>query len=221
MPKTTDPDALGLRERKKFQTGMRIWRTAVALFVERGFDQVSVAEIAASAEVSKMTVFNYFPSKEDLVIRPLAEHVGEPAEVVRGRAAGQSAVAALREHFLGALAEFDPATGLCDEEEVVNVVRLITGTPSLAIRVHALSVESHRMLAAVLIEQDPAHDRLTAQVAAAQLLGARRTLVLENQRRTQAGEPAADLLPEATANAVRAFALVEHGLGDYCAGLPA
>jgi hypothetical protein len=61
-------------------------------------------------------------------------------------------------------------------------------------------------------------DRLTARLAAALLLGTRRTLVRENQRRMLAGEPAASVLPDARANALRAFALVENGLGDYCGG---
>src|ERR1700742_3824371 len=60
--------ARGLRERKKEQTRAVIARTAIRMFLERGFDHVSIAEIAAAAGVSKMTVTNYFPTKEDLVI---------------------------------------------------------------------------------------------------------------------------------------------------------
>ena len=57
----------GLRERKKEQTRQLIAETARRLFGERGFERVTVAEIARAAEVSEQTVFNYFPTKEDLV----------------------------------------------------------------------------------------------------------------------------------------------------------
>ncbi|AUY49538.1 TetR/AcrR family transcriptional regulator [Streptomyces sp. CB01881] len=213
---TATPDGLSLRERKKRQTAIRIWRSAIALFAERSFDEVSVAEIAAAAEVSKMTVFNYFPSKEDLVMAPMEQHVDEPARVVRDRAPGTSAVAALRAHFVAALAGFDPATGLNDDRFTIDVVQLIHRTPALALRATTtFSHTANELLAAELLAQDPEGDRVRARAAAAQLLGVRVTLTTENQRRMLAGERAADVLPEAVDNARRAFDLVEHGLGDY------
>ena len=60
------PDQQGLRERKKRATHQAISNVATGLFLERGFDEVTVAEIAEAANVAKMTVFNYFPRKEDL-----------------------------------------------------------------------------------------------------------------------------------------------------------
>src|SRR5260370_10636313 len=57
---------MGLRELKKEQTRRLIADTAWRLFTERGFDQVSVAEVAREAQVAEATVFNYFPAKEDL-----------------------------------------------------------------------------------------------------------------------------------------------------------
>ncbi|MCZ9345440.1 TetR/AcrR family transcriptional regulator, partial [Streptomyces sp. TRM76130] len=64
----------GLRERKKRRTYQVLSDTAVRLFTERGFDAVSVAEVAAAAEVSKPTLFRYFPAKEDLVLYRIADH---------------------------------------------------------------------------------------------------------------------------------------------------
>ncbi|MFK8847602.1 TetR/AcrR family transcriptional regulator [Streptomyces sp. Ac-502] len=81
-------EELGLRERKKLQTERRVWRTAVELFLERGFEKVSVQEIAAAAEVSKMTVFNYYGSKEDLVLKPMEHHAEDAARAVHSRAPG-------------------------------------------------------------------------------------------------------------------------------------
>jgi AcrR family transcriptional regulator len=67
----------GLRERKKEQTRRLIAETARQLFSERGFEHVTIAEIAEAAEVAVQTVFNYFPTKEDLVYWRLASFEGE------------------------------------------------------------------------------------------------------------------------------------------------
>src|SRR5260370_13197858 len=64
---------LGLRERKKLRTRQLIAETARRLFVERGFDAVSVAAVARAAEASEATVFNYFPTKEDLVYQGMQD----------------------------------------------------------------------------------------------------------------------------------------------------
>src|SRR5689334_22893766 len=120
-----------LRERKKAQTRTNLWNAAIELFASHGFDNVSIAQIVAAADVSKMTFFNYFGAKEDLVIGPMSEHIGEPAEVVRSREPGETPVLALRRHFLDALERHDPITGLCDKPNVLAVQRLIHETPSL------------------------------------------------------------------------------------------
>jgi AcrR family transcriptional regulator len=85
----------GLRERKKEQTRAAIAHTAVGLFLERGYDHVSIADIAAAAGVAKMTVTNYFPAKEDLVISAGASVIPDLAAVVRARPAGETALRAL------------------------------------------------------------------------------------------------------------------------------
>lgn len=88
---------LGLRERKKLETRRHLATTALGLFMARGFDEVSVAEVAAAAGVSKMTVFNHFPAKEDLVFELTADRgLPDLAGAVRRRAAGVSAIAAVR-----------------------------------------------------------------------------------------------------------------------------
>ncbi|HEX3750276.1 MAG TPA: TetR/AcrR family transcriptional regulator [Streptosporangiaceae bacterium] len=87
--------AMGLRERKKEQTRAAIAHTAITLFLERGFEQVSIAEIAEAAGVAKQTVTNYFPNKEDLVITAQDGLIPDLAGAVRDRGPGESPVAAL------------------------------------------------------------------------------------------------------------------------------
>ncbi|WIM99214.1 TetR/AcrR family transcriptional regulator [Actinoplanes oblitus] len=200
---------VGLRERKKLETRRVLWTTAIDLFVERGFDNVAMAEIAAAANVSKTTVFNYFGSKEDLVLGPLEEHVDEPARVVRERAPGESPVAALRRHFLAALAARDAATGLCDRPNVLRVQQLILGTPALTPRLYTATARGQQLLAAelaTLVDAD------LARLAAAQIAATRMVLVMENRDRLLAGESADAVHPAAVERANRAFDLLDGGL---------
>src|SRR5919198_1863976 len=86
----------GLRERKKQQTRQHIAETARRLFLERGFDPVTVAEVAREADVSAGTVFNYFPTKEDLFYSGMEVFEERLLEAVRNRRAGESVLAAVR-----------------------------------------------------------------------------------------------------------------------------
>src|SRR5215216_6933916 len=86
------PAELGLRERKKQRTRQLIAETARRLFTERGFERVTVAEIARVAEVSEQTVFNYFPRKEDLVYWRLESFEDELLAAIRERAEGEPAL---------------------------------------------------------------------------------------------------------------------------------
>jgi AcrR family transcriptional regulator len=204
---------MSLRERKKLQTRGRLMRIALELFLERGYDKVSVAEIADAADVSKMTVFNYFGSKEDLLLGPMGDHVGDPAEVVRDRAVGESAVAALRRYYLGRIDARDPSVGLSADPFVLRVRQLIEDTPALLLGALAFQVRSEELLAEVLAEE--AGDPALARLAAAQLLSVRDTLSAKNYRRLRAGDPQEEVAADARELALRAFDMVEHGLGDF------
>ncbi|MEV6549524.1 TetR/AcrR family transcriptional regulator [Streptomyces sp. NPDC051597] len=207
------PAGLGLRERKKWQTRRRLMATAVELFTERGFDKVSVAEIAEAAEVSKMTVFNHFGSKEDLALGPVEEHTEDVVRAVRERAPGESVTTAVRRHYLAAVEARDAAVGLCDQPLVVKLLRLIMETPVLLNRAHAALVRSSDLVAEAL--QEETGDPVLARVAAAQLMGTRATLISENHRRLLLGEPAERIVPDAVRLAGRGFDLVEFGLRDF------
>jgi AcrR family transcriptional regulator len=95
--------AKGLREQKKEQTRAAIAHTAIELFLQRGFEQVSIAEIAEAAGVAKQTVTNYFPNKEDLVLTAQDGLIPDLAGAIRGRAPGESPVAALHRFVRGEL----------------------------------------------------------------------------------------------------------------------
>src|SRR3954468_1409682 len=124
---------LGLRERKKRQTRELIAETARRLFVERGFERVKVAEVARAAEVSEATVFNYFPTKEDLVYWRLETFEDELLSTIRERAPGESFLGAFRRFVLaqrGLLAEPDPEAA----EFLAGVTRMIAESPALLAR---------------------------------------------------------------------------------------
>lgn len=76
---------MGLREAKKLQTRQAIAAAAMGLFVRRGFDHVTVGEIAREAGVSEKTVFNYFPTKEDIFFDEVPEQMEELVEAIRDR----------------------------------------------------------------------------------------------------------------------------------------
>src|SRR5580658_8047831 len=93
-------DATGLRERKKLRIRETIAATAIRMFLESGFDRVSITDIARAADVSRRTLFAYFPTKEDLVLQRFADHEDEAARIVRARRPGQPPLDALRESML-------------------------------------------------------------------------------------------------------------------------
>ena len=91
---------MGLRELKKEQTRQLIADTAWRLFADRGFDKVTVAEIAREAQVAEATVFNYFPSKEDLFYSRFEAFSARLADAVRDRGPGEPALAAFHRALL-------------------------------------------------------------------------------------------------------------------------
>ncbi|MFI1440282.1 TetR/AcrR family transcriptional regulator [Streptomyces fructofermentans] len=200
---------MGLRERKKLRMYQDVSDVAVALFLEKGFEKVSVAEVAAAAEISKPTLFRYFPTKEDLVLHRFADHETEAARVVGARAEGQSPIDALRLHFLAGVASGDPVTGLNGNPHVLAFHRLLYGTPSLVARLHGYLERSEEALAAAL------GGDLEARLAAGQIVAVQRILALENWRRIAAGESVEAVREDALAAAESAFARLGKGLPRY------
>jgi AcrR family transcriptional regulator len=146
----------GLRERKKRQTRQYISDVATALFVERGFDAVTVAEIAKAADVSVNTVYNYFPAKEDLFLDRSAGVVDRLARWVRGRRPGESAADAVLRELREEVEAVSPRIGLMPG--YARFMRVIDEAPALRSRLWAVGQEVQANLERVLREETGAAD---------------------------------------------------------------
>jgi AcrR family transcriptional regulator len=212
VPVSTEP---GLRERKKQQTRQAIAETAQRLFAERGFDAVTVAEVARDADVSVGTVFNYFPAKEDLFYAGMEAFEAQLVDAVRERAAGESVLEAFRRFVL------DGTRRLAAEEVadvIVGAARLVTASPALQAREREIVADYTSALAALIAEETGAGpDDVEPWVVANALMGAQRSLVAYVRKRVLAGRQGPKLAADARAQGRRAFARLEQGLGDYAA----
>ena len=141
-----------LRDRKKRETRERISDVATALFVQRGFDAVTVDEIAAAAQVSTVTVFNYFGRKEDLFFDRGEENDALVREALAARG-GEAPVPALRRFVHGLVKEAHPLVAFAD----VTTSFWRTAKESAALRGKAreLRAEFERALAGMLQELAP------------------------------------------------------------------
>ncbi|MFE7561258.1 TetR/AcrR family transcriptional regulator [Kitasatospora sp. NPDC057500] len=205
---------MGLREEKKRQTRTLLADTATALFVEHGFERVTVAEVARAAGVAVNTVFNYFPTKEDLFFDRQDEVVDRLARVVRERPAGASPVDAVRAELLAGLDAGEPTYGL--HSQAAAFWRTVTDSPALRARLLDLGERAEEALAAALAEE--AGDGAAAplpRVLAGALAGAHRAALAEVRRGMVAGEPV-DAVRERVAAAVTAgFDLLAAGLAGW------
>jgi AcrR family transcriptional regulator len=212
---STEP---GLRERKKRQTRQLIADTARRLFAERGFDQVTVAEVAQAADVSEGTVFNYFPSKEDLVYSGMEAFEEELLHALRKRPAGESIVVAFERFVLrprGVLAanDADAARGLA------TITRLITESPALLAREREIFERYTRTLAHLIADETgKGPDDVEPWVAANALIGVHRALLDYVRSQVLAGVPNSRIVRGVRVQGKRALALLEPGLGRGYAG---
>jgi AcrR family transcriptional regulator len=215
---TAESRPLGLRERKKQQTRQLIAETARRLFAERGFARVTVAEIARAADVSEQTVFNYFPTKEDLVYWRLESFEHELLTTIRERKRGESVLAAFRRFVLaqrGLLGKHDAEA----RERLAALARMITDSPALLAREQQIFAGYTASLAALIVDERGAdRDDVEPWVAANAIMGVHRALVHYSRRRILAGARHPRLAAEVRAEAERAFALLEEGLGGYAIG---
>jgi AcrR family transcriptional regulator len=211
---------MGLRELKKEQTRRLIADTAWRLFTERGFDQVTVAEVAREAQVAEATVFNYFPGKEDLFYGRLEAFGARLIESVRARPPGEPVLAAWRRALLaegGLLAQAEAGNAeALDRLRTTN--RVIAGSPALRAREQQALNHTADTLAALLATETGAPDGdLNPQVAANTLMGLHRALVGYVRRRVLTDDDAAlsGLAADIRKLTTAGFELLEQGLRDY------
>jgi AcrR family transcriptional regulator len=211
---------MGLREMKKEQTRQLIADTAWRLFADRGFDQVSVAEVAREAQVAVATVFNYFPSKEDLFYGRLEAFGTRLTDAISAREPGEPVLAAFRRSLLadgGLLAQVEAG----DPQALARlrtINRVIAASPALLARQQEAITHNADSLAARLAAETRAPaDDLRPQVAANALMGVQRALTDYVRRRVLADDELARLAADVRKLSTQAFALLEHGLPDYAA----
>ncbi|MEV5298102.1 TetR/AcrR family transcriptional regulator [Amycolatopsis methanolica] len=202
----------GLRERKKQRTREAISNAAIRLFLEHGFDQVSIAQVADVAEVSRRTLFAYFPTKESLVVHRFADHETESARVVRERPGDRTPLEALRDHFFDGLERRDPITGLNDAPESLALYRMIFATQALLARMLEFNQTAEEALAGALADTAGVGPG-EARVAAAAIVAVLWALARENHRAIASGRSADEVFPQARADADKAFRLLDGGFG--------
>lgn len=214
----------GLRERKKAQTRQRIAAVAWRLFAERGFEAVTVNEIAEAAEVAKATLFAYFPTKESLALQGVGDD--DLAGIVTRRPAGQSPLEALRAHFRALAA--GPMTGL-DPEVLVSRIRVIFDSPALSTAANALLYQQRQQLAEALKAEAVAageeggerdaggRGEMVAVLMAAQISASLVTLQEAFFRRLADGTSLDDARQQLAEDVELAFSLLADGLEAHTA----
>jgi AcrR family transcriptional regulator len=211
------PD-LGLRERKKQRTRQHIADTAQRLFAERGFENVTVGEVAREADVAQATVFNYFPAKEDLFYSRLEHFEERLLKAIRERRPGQSVLAAFAEFLLGqhGVLTMEAPSDEDATTRIQTVTRVITDSPALLARERQVFDHYARSLAA-LLAADIQVDRgdVVCHVVANALVGLHRALIDHVREQALTGAPVSRIRRTVRTEAERGIAQLEQGLRDF------
>jgi AcrR family transcriptional regulator len=233
------PSSTGLRDAKKEETRRQIAGAALRLFLEHGFEEVSIAQIAEAARVSKMTVFNYFPAKESMFFEFAVERLPDLGQAVRERPPGMPPVVALHRYVRAELERRAEWTGFHDG--VAEFARVIFASPTLIEGFGRIWRDAERdllaafaeaagqpapadlaqRLRAVWVDQDdpgPAEavglESVRLRVAVAQIATTLQQLTTLNQLRQSLGISTGQCEEETLAECDAAFELLENGLSD-------
>lgn len=173
----TVPGMVGLRERKKQRTRRALIEAALRLFDEKGFEETTLAEIAAEAEVSTRTFFSYFASKEDVLFFDGASRIARAIEMISSREPGER-VADLLLRLVRASLQWASDDDFSLLEAPLRM-RLIMTVPSLQARALHLLFDSQLQLARALEDAFPGEiDHVDAAAAVGALIGATKLAVI-------------------------------------------
>jgi len=187
----TVSELLDRRARKKAQTREQIRRIAHRLFAERGFDSVTIADVARESDVAVQTVFNHFATKEELFFDGRVPWVDGPAQAVRSRAPGQQPLPALRAYLVEQVGSL---VGSLADEERRRYVATVEASETLRAQEREYVFDAERRLAVALVEAwddgaapGPADPTTAAALTAAIWLSSLRVLVVEQRPRLSSG----------------------------------
>jgi AcrR family transcriptional regulator len=184
----------GLRERKKARTRAAIAAAAARLFAQRGYEQVSVSDVAREAEVSEQTVYNYFQTKEQLVTDLDQDFQDQASRLIRTRAPGTTAAAAIRDLVLDAV---EGIRRVPSDQWLGELGYLAAISPT----VHRLLLEMSDRHAASIATAISETSTVTPELAKLQgvaLAGVVQILISEAGRRTREGQTQKQIADELT-----------------------
>jgi AcrR family transcriptional regulator len=197
---------MGLRETKKLRTRQEIADHAMGLFATRGFDHVTVAEVAAAAGVSEKTVFNYFPTKEDLFFDEVPARQAAIVEAIRGREPGESITSALRRLQSAECPRLA-------SQAFATFARIIEESPALLNKELEVMAGFGQVLTDA-IQAELGVDERDARIAAGLLVSVHRQLFRTARKNALAGVHGPAAVRRLRADLDRAYHLLEHGLGE-------
>jgi AcrR family transcriptional regulator len=203
---------LGLRERKKRAAREAIATAARRLFADRGFDDVTVAEVAAAADVSEKTVFNHFPTKEDLAFAGREEGIAQFVTAIAERPPGSSVLDVFRAMTHTVLDVF-VAGG---DEDLLAVAKIIRGSRALQERLTVGWESGAAAITAVIVNTSgTGEDDLMPAIVARTLWFTHRSIFRLALTGLLAGEEGEQLAARLRVAADRAYDQLAGGLGEY------
>ncbi len=203
----------GLRERKKRATRDAIVIAARRLFAERGFDNVTVAEVAAAADVSEKTVFNHFAAKEDLAFAGGEDPLNRLLAGIVERPAGTPVLDVFR---AATKAMIDGLAATAEREELATVTQIVGGSRVLQERLPVKWEREYAALAAAIAATSGADDEdVVPEIAARTLWWTHRMIFRDAIRGLLADEDPERLAARLRAASACAYDQVATGLGDY------
>ncbi len=203
----------GARERRYQETRARIVDAAAELFDERGFDSVSVMEIAKRAGVVEKTVFNHFPVKEGLVFDADPPMRTALLDAVRRRPAGESVSAAAGSFVVAAMSRLGAPEAA---DGVAAMAKVVRGSRTLQIREREILGALTDALAELIAEETGARPGdIEPWLAAHAVLGLYASLLELARDRVLSGSGGTELTAELLRQGQRGLSLLQFGLAGY------